>query len=126
MKSIRPYVVTVYNKITGNWFAEFYTNQVPAKGDHVTIFATHRDENDPFHLWGHWIVDAVVWGISAAGSQTAFQVAKLCEGDMTGAYCEHAELHVWPAEGPHWSKTPKFAQVLSPSYEEDDDHDGSA
>lgn len=120
MKSIRPYKVFVYNRITGYLFAQFYTNQVPAKGDQVTIFGDRRDENDPFHLWGHWIVSAVVWAVASSASTTAREVARQCEGDVTGAYCEAVELHVWPAEGPHWAKTPKFAKVLSPRDDEDD------
>ena len=120
MKSIRPYNVTVYNRITGEPFARFYTNQVPMKGDHVTIFPEYNNEEDPFHRWGHWIVDAVIWCISHPASVTAFEVAKECEGNMAGAYCEAVELHVWPAEGPHWTKTPQFARALR---SDDDDYD---
>lgn len=118
MKPIAPYRVTVYNKITGRPFADFYTNQVPAKGDHVTIFMDHREEDNPFDLWGHWLVDTVVWTIAHRASQAGFEIARQCEGDMAAAYCQAVEIHVWPAEGPHWTGTPKFVKALVPPDED--------
>lgn len=125
MKPIRPYYVTVYNRITDYAFAQFYTNQVPSKGEQISVFANYRDENDPFHLWGRWVVDQVTWTVASSASPTAFEVARQCEGDMTASYCQEVELYVWPAEGPHWTETPRFAKVLSPDDEDDeDDEDG--
>jgi len=121
VRPIRPYKVTVYNRATDRPFADFYTNQIPNKGDHITIFSDFKDKNDPFLHWGHWVVDSVVWCIAARASVTAFEVVRECDGDMSAAYCEAVDLHVWPAEGPHWTKTPKFSKVLSPPDDDEED-----
>jgi len=121
VKPIRPYKIDVYNRITGAWFAQFYSNQVPQRGDQLSTFARVRNEQDPFDLWGRWVVDQVVWNVAQATSVTGFEVARECEGDMGAAYCEWVEVHVWPTEGPHWTETPRFAKVLSP--DEDDGED---
>ena len=121
MTPIRPYKISVYNRITGDQFAEYLSNQVPGRGDQITVFATHKNPDNPFHLWGHWVVDAVVWCVSSPASVNAFEIAKQTGGDMAAAYCAHVEVHVWPAEGPHWVETPRFAKVLSPDDDEADD-----
>lgn len=121
MNPIRPYRINVYNRITGDRFAQFYSNQVPAKGEMLSVFADHRDPENPFDMWGYWVVDTVEWSVSAPGSQSAMEVARQAGGDMAAAYCDWAEVHVWPAQGPHWAETPRFAKVLSPR---EDDEDG--
>lgn len=126
MKPLRPYRISVINRITGGTFAEFYSNQVPRKGDQVNIYPSHKDENDPFHLWGLWVVDQVVWAISHPASINAFAIAREAEGDMAAGYCDWVEVHVWPAEGPHWSGRPKFVQVLLPDYDEEEEEPNDA
>lgn len=121
MKPIRPYKIAVYNRITGDQVNEFYSNQVPQRSDQLSIFAKVRNEADPFDLWGRWVVDQVVWNIAHAASVAAFAVARESEGDMAAAYCEWVDVHVWPAEGPHWTKTPRFAKVLSQDEDEDEE-----
>jgi len=121
MKPIRPYRIGVVNRITDIHFAEFYSNQVPAKGDQLNIYATVTNESDPFYLQGLWIVDSVSWIVASPASVTAFEVAREADGDMAAAYCEWVELHVWPApSGPYWQEQPAWAKVLSPDDDEDE------
>ena len=120
MKPIRPYKIHVYNRITDEQFAEFHSNQVPARGDQISVFTSHRNPGDPFDLWGQWVVDAIVWRVAARGSMTAMEVAREADGYPGDAYCECVDLLVWPAEGPHWVKTPRFAEVLSPQNDENE------
>jgi hypothetical protein len=114
MTPIHPFKVIVYNRITGTHFAEYRANQVPAKGDQISVFATSRNEEDPFDLWGLWVVDQVVWRVASPGSVAALAIARESGGYLTDAACDTAEVHVWPAQGPHWAETPRFAKVLDP------------
>jgi hypothetical protein len=122
MKAVRPYRISVINRVTDTHFAEFYSNQVPAKGDQIRIYPANRTEADPFHLQGLWVVDNVSWLVASPASVTAFEVARETGGDMAGAYCEWIELHVWPApSGPYWQEQPPWAKALSP--DEDDEEE---
>ena len=125
MKPIRPYRINVYNRITDDHFAEYWSNQVPARGDQISVYPSSRNPENPFNLWGRWVVDAVVWNVADRGSQTAIEVAREADGYPGDAYYEWVDLHVWPAEGPHWTKTPPFAKILSPQDDDEteaDDH----
>ena len=126
MTPIHPYRISVINRITGAHFAEYRSNQVPAKGEQVTVFATHRNEADPFDHWCVWVVDQVVWLVSDRGSQTARAVGRESGGVDTEAVCDWAELHVWPAQGAHWAETPRFAQVLDPDGSDEVEENPSA
>jgi hypothetical protein len=119
MKSIRPYRIGVVNRITDAHFAEFYSNQVPDKGDQVHIYPVVKA--DPFRRQGLWVVDHVSWLVAGPASVTAFEVARETDGDMAAAYCEWVELHVWPApSGPYWQERPAWAKILSPDDDEDE------
>jgi hypothetical protein len=108
---LRPFEISVYNRVESRTVGSYLANQVPAKGDMISFFGHQRATDDPWYLAGSWVVDSVSWHVASAASVTAFAMARESGGDMAAAYCTSVEIHVWPAEGPHWSKTPRWAKA---------------
>lgn len=123
----RPYEITVYNRANEEQIATYVANDPPRSGDLLALFPADTKEGDPFHLWGMWRVDAVVWQVSSGGSANALELGRETNGRIREAVCWHLSVLVWPEQGPFWTETPKWAKALeSAAYrddaDEDDDH----
>lgn len=122
MKPLHPYRVTVYNRAAQQNIGEFYANQVPQRGDLLAYHGDRTQPGDAYHGWPMWQVDAVMWEIAHPGSVTAREIARESDGYPGSAFCVSAEIHVWPAQGPHWYETPEWAKaVTAPDDEEEED-----
>ena len=122
MNTFPPYEITVYNRVTEIMIGSYHSNQVPARGDQISFFG-HRIPGDPFELWGRWKVDEVVWLVSQAGSMNALELART-HNTHGQAACLRVEIHCWPAQGPFYENTPKWAKAASPpGYHDDDEPD---
>jgi hypothetical protein len=116
---LRPFEVSVYNRVENRPVGSYLANQVPAKGDLLSFFGHQRAADDPWYLAGTWVVDSVMWQVASAGSRSAADHARESGGGPAGVgYCTSVEVHVWPAEGPHWSATPRWARAW---HENDDE-----
>jgi hypothetical protein len=125
MNTFPPYEIAVYNRVAQRMIGSYFSNQVPAHGDQISFFG-HRIEGDPFELWGHWRVDQVVWNVASEGSVNAMGLMRT-HGTRGEAACLRAEVHCWPAEGPFFADTPKWAKAATePGYHDEDDASASA
>lgn len=128
MKPMRPFRISMFNIADQTHFGEFYAAQVPSVGELVGFYGDYSEstrEGDAFRMCSTWKVDQVVWNVSHRASQDAFRIAKEIDGDMSAAYCEWVDVLVYPAVGPHFPNTPKWAKVAAPVYHADDDEDES-
>ncbi len=120
MDTLPPYEIHVYNRVAQRQIGSYRSNQVPSEGEQLSFYG-HRIPGDPFELWGYWKVDEVVWAVSSAGSHNALELIRTHNGRGEAA-CLSVELHVWPAEGPFFADTPKWARAaVEPGYHEDED-----
>jgi hypothetical protein len=111
MDILPPYEISVYNRAAQRQIGTYYSNQVPREGEHLSFYGD-RFPGDPFELWGHWKIDQVVWTVSMAGSRNALDLMRTHHSSGQ-AVCLAVELHVWPAEGPYFSDTPKWAKAAT-------------
>ena len=111
MKPLPPYRVSVYNRAAQQSVGDFYTNQVPRCGELISFYGGYTRPEDPYHLWGTWRVDEVFWQMAHVGSVQWAQIAREVNIHDAAAFCTDVEIHVWPAEGPHFYKTPKWAKA---------------
>ena len=118
MKPLRPYKIDVFNMAGQSGIGSFYSNQVPQAGELVSFYGDSF-EGDPFRGWGLWRVETVMWQIAHRGSMTGLELAREAEAFVGESYCTEIGLLVWPANGPHFWKRPKWA----PEQEEDDDEE---
>ena len=118
MDTLPPYKITVYNRAAQREVGGYRSNQVPREGDLISFYGP-RMPGDPFDLWGYWKVDEVVWLTSQAGSQNAIGLMRTHHSDGEAA-CLTVELHVWPAEGPHFADVPEWVRAAAPGHHEDE------
>lgn len=119
MNTFPPYEIAVYNRVAQRMVGSYFSNQVPARDEHISFFG-HRIPGDPFELWGHWRVDVVVWCVASQGSMNALELART-RGTRGEAACTRVEIHCWPAEGPFFHNTPKWAKTATePGYHDED------
>lgn len=113
--------ISVFNRAADERIGEYYAGQVPAVGDFLAY--SPDDERGPFGQWGMWQVANVMWTVALRGSPAARETARKVGMVDSAAYCTWVEVHVWPAQGPHWADTPPWANTLRA--EPDDDADES-
>lgn len=121
MKPLRPYKIDVFNIAGQSSVGSFYSNQVPQAGELVSFYNGNLSEGDPFQGWSTWKVETVMWQLAHAGSVNGMSLARESEGDVLGSYCTEIELLVWPADGPHFWKRPKWAPKREEGDNEEDD-----
>lgn len=119
MNTLPPYEIAVYNRAAQRMVGTYHSNQVPARDDLISFFG-HRVPGDPYELWGQWRVDQIVWCVAQEGSQNAMALIRTHSSHGQAA-CLRAEIHCWPAQGPWFSDTPKWAKVaVEPGYHDED------
>lgn len=117
----RPYEITVYNRANEEQVGRYVANDPPRVGEIISFFSQETSDGDPFHLWGTWRVDSVLWRVSARGSTNAMGLYRETVGQISEAVCYHIDVMVWPEEGPFWAKTPPWSKLLASAGYRDDD-----
>ena len=111
VKPLPPYRVSVYNRAAQQSVGDFYTNQIPQRGELISFYGGYTRPEDAYHRWGTWRVDEVLWEMAHVGSVRWTEIARETGIYDSAAFCTAVEVHVWPAEGPHFYKTPKWAKA---------------
>lgn len=120
----RPYRISVYNRTNEEQIGTYVANDPPRAGDLISFYPDHTKEGDPFHLWGMWRVDSVLWQVSAQGSSNGLAVMRETNGRIHEAVCWDLDVLVWPEQGPYWAKTPEWTKPLaSAAYRDDEETD---
>lgn len=118
----RPYSITVYNRANDEIVSRYIANDPPRSGDLISVYPEHTKDGDPFHLWGLWRVDAVLWRVSGRSSRNGLDIRRETNGRISEAVCWELEITVWPEQGPHWTETPKWQNpLLSVDCQDDND-----
>lgn len=121
----RAYRITVYNRANEEIVGTYFANDPPRIGDLFSFFPEFAKDGDPFHHWGTWRIDSVLWRVSAAGSQNTLDLLRETDGAFVGvAFCWELEVLVWPEHGPYWSETPRWAEPLRSEADEAGGLDG--
>ena len=116
MDTLPPYTIDVYNRAAQRKIGTYRSNQVPRAGEFIA-YVGDRIAGDPYEGWGGWKVDEIMWCVAQAGSMTAHRHSGTAE-----ASCTWVELHCWPAEGPWFTETPKWARAaVEPGYHDEDE-----
>jgi hypothetical protein len=121
VKPLRPFKISVYNRAAQQRIGEYVANEVPRKGDLLSFYGNETRPGDAYHLFGTWQVDVVMWEVAHAASVSALEIARESDGYLADSFCVSAEIHVWPAQGPHWYETPKWAKAVCASEDDDDE-----